>query len=184
LDRLLRTSDGIGPTGIRDRAMLEFIYETGCRVSEACNLTLDNLHASPGEGRWALIVDAKGGKTREVYLGESSSWWIQRYLEVREQISKKHSQGPYVFISNRGCIYRSTPWKHIKECARRAGIDPARVFPHVLRHSIATHLLEAGVGTPMIQQILGHTKLSTTQIYTRVGIRELQDQYNKYHPLA
>ena len=166
------------PAELRDRAMIELLYATGLRVTELVTLGLDQVNPRQGVVR----VTGKGGKDRLVPLGDEAQAWLARYLaEARPQLVRKPAP-PALFVTPRGGITRQAFWQSIKRYAVRAGLDPARISPHVLRHSFATHLLNHGADLRAVQMLLGHSSLSTTQIYTLVAREGLKRLHAKHHP--
>lgn len=167
------------PLGLRDRAMLETLYATGLRVSELVGLLVANLRLDPGFVR----VLGKGGKERVVPLGASARGWVARYLEeVRPHHDRRRAA--QVFLTARGePLTRQAFWYVIKKHGRRAGITTP-LSPHVLRHSFATHLLEHGADLRAVQAMLGHSDISTTEIYTHVTRERLRQLYDRAHPRA
>lgn len=163
--------------GIRDRAIIEVLYATGMRVSELCNLSLDQLHLSVH----LVQPSGKGGKERIVPLGEIAQSWLKKYLqEVRPALIKKDNS--FVFLNARGSkITRQAIWQLLKKLSTKVGIKKD-VTPHTLRHSFATNLLNNGADLRVVQQLLGHSDITTTQIYTHVSESHLKAVYNKYHP--
>lgn len=176
--RLLEVVGGKTPQQIRDRAILEVLYAGGLRVSELCNARLENLNLDEG---W-MRVTGKGAKTRLVPLGRPAMECLSTYLgEVRPQLVNRHS-GAEIFLSLRG--RKLTPqriWQLIKLYAHHAGIEQ-NVFPHLMRHSFATHLLGGGADLRVIQELLGHADISTTQVYTHVETSALRNVIKKFHP--
>lgn len=168
--------------GIRDRAIFELMYATGLRVSELINLKIGDCHLSLG----FIQTIGKGNKERIVPLGEEASHWMMRYLdEVRPLFSSQKNRNEYVFITERGKQFtRQGIWKNIKKYVALAGMDSDLVSPHVLRHSFATHLLEYGADLRLVQELLGHSDISTTQIYTHISKTRLQEVYRKSFPRA
>lgn len=167
--------------GIRDRAILEFLYSTGCRVSEACGLKLGDIYFDEGFVR----LFGKGNKERVVPLGREASYYLSRYIrDVRDKFVKTHSRD-YVFLAERKGtpLSRVAVWMVIKKYAKRAGLKK-NVHPHTLRHTCATHLLEGGADLRAVQEILGHEDISTTQIYLNIQKQWLKEEYRKYHPRA
>ncbi len=175
---ILETPDVSNPLGLRDRAVLEFLYATGARVSEAINLRLKDLDL---EGS-VVRVFGKGSKERIVPIGQVALDFLKRYLtEVRPALSGK-TRSDLVFLSARKRkLSRTTLWKLVKKHAARAGLEK-RVTPHTFRHSFATHLLEGGADLVVVQQLLGHADISTTQIYTHVDREYLREVHRTCHP--
>lgn len=172
-------SIGVGdPLGARDRAMFEILYGSGLRVSELCSLRLEALDF---ENR-IVRVTGKGAKTRLVPFGQPAEDALRRYLDGERPGLVGPKTGAEVFLSVRG--RKLTPqrvWQLVRMYAGRAGID-ARVYPHLFRHSFATHLLQGGADLRIIQELLGHSDISTTQIYTHVEQSGLRNVLKKYHP--
>jgi integrase/recombinase XerD len=164
--------------GLRDRAMLELLYACGLRVSELCELDVSQVNVSAG----VVKVFGKGSKERLVPLGEEAQTWLQKYIKkARPQLLKVEASG-VLFPSNRGQhMTRQTFWHRIKRHGVAAGIDKA-LSPHVIRHAFATHLLNHGADLRVIQMLLGHSDLSTTQIYTHVATQRLQKLHSQHHP--
>lgn len=176
VDRLLAAPDTGTPKGIRDRAMLEVLYATGLRVSELLGLRLDGVNIEIGFVRCM----GKGSKERIVPLGDSAAAAVSAYLASR-RVRKPTN---YLFLNHRGSpISRMGFWKILRGHGLRAGIKK-RLTPHVLRHSFATHLLERGADLRAVQTMLGHAKISTTEIYTHVMRERLKEIYKSYHPRA
>ncbi|MFA7345128.1 MAG: site-specific tyrosine recombinase XerD [Terrimicrobiaceae bacterium] len=166
------------PQGLRDRAMLELLYASGLRVSELCAARLENLDLDEG----FIRVTGKGNKTRMIPVGAPAITALRRYLESARPALVKPKTGAEVFLSIRG--RKLTPqriWQLVKQYAARAGLD-TNVFPHLLRHSFATHLLGGGADLRIIQELLGHADISTTQIYTHVEKSGLKAVIKKFHP--
>lgn len=163
--------------GIRDRAVVEVLYATGMRISELCNLTLSQLHLSVH----LIQPHGKGNKERIVPVGQIAEEWLKKYLQtVRPHLIR--AETPYVFLNaHGGQLTRQAIWQLLKKLARRAGINKD-VTPHTLRHSFATNLLNNGADLRVVQELLGHSDISTTQIYTHVSQAHLQSVYQKYHP--
>lgn len=163
--------------GVRDRAIIEVLYATGMRVSELCNLTLEQLHLTVH----LVQPRGKGNKERIVPLGEIAEQWLTKYLHsVRPHLMK--GETPYVFLNaHGGQLTRQAIWQLLKKLTRQAGIDKD-VTPHTLRHSFATNLLNNGAELRVVQELLGHSDISTTQIYTHVSQSHLKAVYQKYHP--
>lgn len=176
--RLLESIDDTLPLARRDRAMLELIYASGLRASELTGAKLEFYY--PEEG--AIRVTGKGSKTRLVPVGAAARDAVQAYLEgERPTLVSRHS-GSEIFLSNRGRRLTTTRlWQIVKERARLAGIE-SNVYPHLLRHSFATHLLGNGADLRVIQEMLGHADIATTQIYTHVDQKRLRDTHRRFHP--
>jgi integrase/recombinase XerD len=167
------------PRELRDRTMLEFMYACGLRVSELINIKLDQINMQQG----VLRIRGKGGKERLVPIGEQALHWIGRYLiEARPAFLKRLSTTEWLFVTNRGTpMTRQAFWYLIKRYAYRAGIDK-ELSPHTLRHAFATHLLNHGADLRVVQMLLGHSDLSTTQIYTHIARARLKKLHSKHHP--
>ena len=179
VDRLLESPDTTQPRGVRDRALIELLYATGLRVSEMVNLRAQDLNLESGY----LTCTGKGRKQRLIPVGDEAATWLTRYLkDARPALLKKRSS-PRLFVNARGgpALSRVGCWKILKDYGRQAGVR-SRLSPHVLRHSFATHLLERGADLRAIQMMLGHSDLSTTQIYTHVLEARLRAVYDKFHP--
>jgi len=186
IDALLAAPDVEDAVGLRDRAMLELMYAAGLRVSELVGLPATALNLRQG----VLRVTGKGSKERLVPLGEESQHWLERYLDTsRPQLTGKRSvpadgsgQVPLFIEPSLRPLSRQAFWHLVKRHAVAAGIDPARISPHGLRHSFATHLLNRGADLRALQMLLGHSSLSTTQIYTLVAREHLQKLHARHHP--
>ena len=182
---LLESPDAGTAEGLRDRAMFELMYACGLRVSELVNLPA----TAPNLRQGVLRVTGKGGKDRLVPLGEESQHWLQRYLrEARPALIsglRDAAVAQALFVDAKGLApTRQAFWALVKRHAAVAGIDPARVSPHGLRHSFATHLLNRGADLRALQMLLGHASLSTTQIYTLVAREHLKSLHARHHPRA
>ena len=179
VEALLRAPEVESAVGLRDRAMLELMYGSGLRVSELVGLETVQLNLRQG----ALRVTGKGGKERLVPLGEEAIHWLERYLvAARPSLAGKRALAP-LFLSRRGAeLSRQVFWRAVKRYAVVAGIDARKVSPHGLRHSFATHLLNHGADLRALQLLLGHSSLSTTQIYTLVAKEGLKRMHAKHHP--
>ncbi len=178
IDRLLNAPDLNTPYGLRDKAFLELFYSSGLRVSEVSSLELHNLDMDHG----FLRVFGKGSKERLVPVGSKALAALETYIENGRKFFIKPKTGSELFLSERGTgISRKMIWVIIKRCARAAGIEKP-VKPHLLRHSFATHLLSGGADLRVIQELLGHSDIATTQIYTAVETDRLIDQHGKFHP--
>ena len=179
VDALLAAPDRESPEGLRDAAMLELLYATGLRVSELIHVKIDDLVMDAG----FLRTFGKGSKERIVPFGDAARDAIAVYMERGRPHFEKQAD-PHLFLSNRGrAMSRQSFWMKIVKYARTAGIR-AHISPHVLRHSFATHLLENGADLRSVQMMLGHSDISTTQIYTHVSRARLQKMYEQYHPRA
>jgi integrase/recombinase XerD len=179
IDGLLAAPEVTSPLGLRDRAMLELMYACGLRVSELVNLPATAVNLRQG----VLRVTGKGSKERLVPLGEEAQHWLERYLATaRPQLAGKRALAPLFLNTNGEAPTRQQFWQLVKRYAGIAGIDPARISPHGLRHSFATHLLNHGADLRALQMLLGHSSLSTTQIYTLVAREQLKQLHAKHHP--
>lgn len=182
VEALLEAPDLTKDVGIRDRAIFELMYATGLRVSELIQLTLVDLHLNLG----FIQTVGKGDKERLIPLGDEAIYWLQRYLdEVRPVFLTKTAPSTGVlFLTERGNQFtRQGIWKNLNKYVQMSGIKH-NVSPHMLRHSFATHLLENGTDLRMLQEMLGHRDISTTQIYTHISKQRLQEVYRKYFPRA
>ena len=179
VEALLRAPDRATTQGLRDAAMLELLYATGLRVSELIRVRVEDLVMDAG----FLRTIGKGSKERIVPFGDSARDTIVAYIErARPELNTKSD--PYLFLTRRGRpMSRQSFWMKIGRYARDAGIS-THISPHVLRHSFATHLLENGADLRSVQMMLGHSDISTTQIYTHVSRARLQRMYEQYHPRA
>jgi integrase/recombinase XerD len=179
VEELLCATDEKSPQGLRDRAMLEVLYGSGLRVSELVSLKPPDLNLDDG----FLICRGKGGKERIVPLGRAACGFVERYLrEVRPRFEAESS--PFLFLTRRGRGFtRQGFWKLLKQYARKVGLA-AKISPHTLRHSFATHLLERGADLRSVQLMLGHSQITTTQIYTHVSRDRLRRAYDQFHPRA
>lgn len=182
VEQLLEAPDTTTPLGVRDRTILELMYATGLRISELVNLKLSDMHLTMG----FIQTMGKGEKERIIPLGEIASQWLDHYLDgARVYLQDQSAEtSEYVFLNSRGKgLSRQGVWKKVKQLALEAGIDQ-NVTPHTLRHSFATHLLENGADLRMVQELLGHADISTTQIYTHITKTRLKQVYGDYHPRA
>jgi integrase/recombinase XerD len=179
IDALLNTPDLDAPLGLRDRAMLELMYAAGLRVSELVDLPSTALNLRQG----VLRVMGKGNKERLVPLGEEAQHWLERYLaQSRPQLAGKRALASLFIEASGKAPTRQAFWHLVKRYAVLAGIDPAKISPHGLRHSFATHLLNHGADLRALQMLLGHSSLSTTQIYTLVAREQLKRLHALHHP--
>lgn len=179
--RLLNQPDITTAEGFRDRTMLEVLYATGMRVSELINLTLDRVDLNMKY----IIAFGKGSKERIVPLGSVATEFLQQYLEkVRPKLTHADRNTNIVFLAFGGHeLTRQRFWQIIRAYGRKANINKA-LTPHILRHSFATHLLDNGADLRSVQELLGHSDISTTQIYTHLTNKRLRDIYAKAHPRA
>ncbi len=180
VEKLLHSPNTGQVLGLRDRAMLELMYATGLRISEIINLKLEDLHLTIG----TLQTLGKGHKERIVPVGDEAIKWINRYLEEARPKLLKQKRSNYLFLNFHGNnLTRQGVWKNLKAEVRKAGIQK-NITPHTLRHSFATHILENGADLRIVQELLGHADISTTQIYTHLSNKQLADIYNRAHPRA
>ena len=180
VEKLLHSPNTGQVLGLRDRAMLELMYATGLRISEIINLKLEDLHLTIG----TLQTLGKGHKERIVPVGDEAIKWINRYLEEARPKLLKQKRSNYLFLNFHGNnLTRQGVWKNLKAEVRKAGIQK-NITPHTLRHSFATHILENGADLRIVQELLGHADISTTQIYTHLSNKQLTDIYNRAHHRA
>ncbi len=180
VDDLLATPDTTDKYGIRDRAILEVMYATGLRVSELVHLKMDNLHLEMG----FIQTIGKGDKERIIPIGSEAIKWINNYISNSRSLLLKRRHCDYLFLNaHGGGLSRQSIWQKIKKYVAIAGIKK-RVTPHTLRHSFATHILENGADLRVVQELLGHSDISTTQIYTHISHEHLTKAFDKYHPHA
>lgn len=178
VEALLSAPDAEDALGLRDRAMLELMYATGLRVSELVGLRIHRINLRQG----VVQVVGKGGRERLVPMGEEAQVWVESFLESGRRLILGRRISDYVFPSRRSeCMTRQNFWYIIKRHALRAGIDTP-LSPHGLRHAFATHLLNHGANLRVVQMLLGHSDLSTTQIYTHVAKARLQALHAQHHP--
>lgn len=179
VERLLWSPNTSTDAGLRDRAMLEVLYATGLRVSELVGLVLRNLYLDLGY----VTVFGKGSKERAVPLGLTAVAWIEKYLAIRPRLAGKGNTTPALFLSSSGeSLTRQAFWRTIVSYGDKALIG--HITPHLLRHSFATHLLENGADLRSVQMMLGHSDISTTQIYTHITNERLREIYKRFHPRA
>jgi len=178
VESLLEAPDLNDPVEFRDRAMLELLYATGLRVSELVGLQTQEMNLNQG----VIRVMGKGGKERLVPMGDEAISWVKQYLASVRPLLMAEKVGDVVFPSRRGQeMTRQTFWHRIKRHAITAGITKP-LSPHVLRHAFATHLINHGADLRVVQMLLGHSDLSTTQIYTHVAQQRLQSLHQQHHP--
>lgn len=181
VDALLSAPDPNDPIELRDKAMLELLYATGLRVTELVSLTMENVSLRQGVVR----VIGKGNKERLVPMGEDAIDWIEQFLQSGRLQLLGEKSSDVVFPSKRAKqMTRQTFWHRIKHYAVKAGIDAETLSPHVMRHAFATHLLNYGADLRVVQMLLGHSDLSTTQIYTHVATERLKQLHGAHHPRA
>jgi integrase/recombinase XerD len=170
-----------GPLALRNRALLELLYSTGSRISEAVGLDIDDVDARDR----SVLLRGKGGKQRLVPVGRPAVAALDAYLvRGRPDLARRGRGIPAVFLNARGGrLSRQSAWQVLRDAAERAGIT-AQVSPHTLRHSFATHLLEGGADVRVVQELLGHASVTTTQIYTLVTVHALREVWAGAHPRA
>lgn len=180
VERLIEATGGVAPRALRDRALLELLYGAGLRVSEAVGLDRGRVDLSERLVRPL----GKGGKERIVPLGREATEALRRYLSRgRPFLDRRHR--PELFLNAQGGpLTRAGAFFIVRNAAIRAGLEPTRVHPHLLRHSFATHLLEGGADLRSVQEMLGHADLATTELYTHVSDRRRRETYFKAHPHA
>jgi len=180
VELLLQQPDRNDIVGIRDRAMIELMYSTGLRVSELCGIRLNDLKMDPG----CLRCVGKGDKERIVPVGRQALDAVQEYLSASRPRLLRDAVSPFLFLTSRGrAVNRITFWALLSAYGRKAGLRKS-LNPHMLRHSFATHLLDRGADLRSVQMMLGHSDISTTQIYTHVVEERLKQVYNAHHPRA
>ena len=180
IDDLMASCDSSKPQGLRDRAMLEFLYATGLRVSELCGVRVSDLEPNMGVVR----VLGKGNKHRIVPVGKAALAAVEQYMGNGRPLLLKGRPSPYLFVTNRGgAMSRQAFWQLLGAYGKKAGIFHD-LTPHVLRHTFATHLLEGGADLRSLQSMLGHSDISTTQIYTHVVRSRLRKTVDEHHPRA
>lgn len=179
VDSLLSAPDVSNPLGVRDKSMLELLYACGLRVSELINLSLPDINLQQGVVR----VTGKGNKERLVPMGEAAVKWLRLYYkQARSELIANNNSPQCVYVSQRGKkMTRQTFWYRIKHHAKVAGIA-VDLSPHTLRHAFATHLINHGADLRVVQLLLGHSDLSTTQIYTHIAKHRLMELHKKHHP--
>ncbi|MBX3194936.1 MAG: site-specific tyrosine recombinase XerD [Microbacteriaceae bacterium] len=184
VEALLAATDGEEPAALRDKALLELLYATGARISEAVALNVDDLIGEDGTAEVVRLF-GKGGKQRIVPVGSYARSAIDAYLvRARPVFSVRGTSTPALFLGVRGArLSRQNAWLLLRAAAERAHLDVA-ISPHSMRHSFATHLLQGGADVRVVQELLGHASVATTQIYTRVTADALRDVYVTSHPRA
>ena len=176
---LLNTPDVEVPLELRDKAMLELLYATGLRVTELVSLTIENMSVQQGVVR----VIGKGNKERIMPIGEEAAYWVRQFMLYGRPVLLNGQSSDVVFPSQRAQqMTRQTFWHRVKHYAILADIDADALSPHVLRHAFATHLVNHGADLRVVQMLLGHTDLSTTQIYTHVAKERLKRLHERFHP--
>ena len=176
---LLNTPDVEVPLELRDKAMLELLYATGLRVTELVSLTIENMSVQQGVVR----VIGKGNKERIVPMGEEAAYWVRQFMLYGRPVLLNGQSSDVVFPSQRTQqMTRQTFWHRVKHYAILADIDADALSPHVFRHAFATHLVNHGADLRVVQMLLGHTDLSTTQIYTHVAKERLKRLHERFHP--
>lgn len=176
---LLNTPDVDIPLELRDKAMLELLYATGLRVTELVSLTIENMNVQQGVVR----VIGKGNKERIVPMGEEAAYWVRQFMLYGRPVLLNGQSSDIVFPSQRAQqMTRQTFWHRVKHYAILADIDGDTLSPHVLRHAFATHLVNHGADLRVVQMLLGHSDLSTTQIYTHVAKERLKRLHERFHP--
>jgi len=179
---ILNAISGDDPLALRDRALLEFLYGTGARISEVVGLARDDIDFTAR----TVTIRGKGGKTRLVPLGGYAAAAVEAYLvRARPGLAQAGTGTPAVFLNARGGrLSRQSAWTILRRAADAAGLDASHMSPHVLRHSYATHLLDGGADVRVVQELLGHASVTTTQIYTLVTVDRLREVYATAHPRA
>lgn len=175
MERLLRAPDINRDVGVRDRAMLELMYAAGLRVSELCGLKVSDVDLD------GAIVSCfgKGSKQRRIPVGKSAVHWLQRYIAVRDRLG---SNNPILFLNRGRALTRQLAWSIIKTHAAKAEVP--NISPHTLRHTFGTHLMQHGADSRSVQALLGHSDISTTEIYTHITDLHMRKAYDSFHPRA
>src|SRR5206468_10375333 len=180
VEQLLEKIDTNGLHGLRDRAMIELLYASGLRISELADARLENLNFDER----ILRVTGKGNKTRLVPVGRKACDALTLYVSTERPTLVKRRSGSEIFLSSRGTkLTTARIWQIVKAHARNSGLE-TNIYPHLLRHSFATHLLSNGADLRIIQEMLGHADISTTQVYTHVDQQRLKAVHRKFHPRA
>jgi integrase/recombinase XerD len=182
VEALLAAPPADSPLGLRDKALLEFLYGTGARISEAVGAAVDDLDLAEG----VALLRGKGGRVRLVPVGTFAIAAVQAYLvRARPSLAASGRGTAKVFLNARGGpLSRQSAWTILRRAAATAGVDAANLSPHTLRHSYATHLLDGGADVRVVQELLGHASVTTTQIYTLVTVDRLREVYATAHPRA
>lgn len=183
---LLSSIDHDSPTSLRDRALLEFLYGTGARISEALALTVDDVLDENLRTAGMVKLTGKGNKQRIIPVGSYARQAVDSYLTRARPVlvSRKAWFTPILFVGNRGAaLSRQNAWLILRSASRKAGLGEV-LSPHTLRHSFATHVLRGGADVRVVQELLGHSSVSTTQLYTKVTIETLREVYQVSHPRA
>ena len=180
VERLIESIDTKRSFGLRDRAILELLYASGLRISELADARLENLNFDER----ILRVTGKGNKTRLVPVGRKACDALTLYVSTERPTLVKRRSGSEIFLSSRGTkLTTARIWQIVKAHARNSGLE-TNIYPHLLRHSFATHLLSNGADLRIIQEMLGHADISTTQVYTHVDQQRLKAMHRKFHPRA
>jgi len=175
MERLLRAPDIKSDVGVRDRAMLEVMYAAGLRVSEMCGLRVADVDLDGA----IVTCHGKGSKQRRIPIGKSAVHWLQRYIAVRDRLG---SNNPVLFLNRGRALTRQLAWSIIKTHAATAQVPD--ISPHTLRHSFGTHLMQHGADSRSVQALLGHSDISTTEIYTHITDLHMRKAYDRFHPRA
>jgi len=175
MERLLLAPDIDSDGGVRDRAMIELMYAAGLRVSELCGLRVADVDLDSA----TLTCHGKGSKQRRIPIGKSAVHWVQRYLAVRDRLG---SNNPVLFLNRGRALTRQLAWSIIKTHAATAEVPD--ISPHTLRHSFGTHLMQHGADSRSVQALLGHSDISTTEIYTHITDLHMRKAYDQFHPRA
>ena len=181
VERLLDICPANNKYEIRDKTMIELMYSTGLRVSEISNLKINNINFTEKD----IKFKGKGNKERLIPVGNKAIDLLNKYLiEIRPILEKENNSNNYLFLNSKGTkLSRISIWKMIKNCSLKAGINK-NTSPHTLRHSFATHLLNNGADLRSVQELLGHSDISTTQIYTHLNYKKLKNSHAQFHPRA
>lgn len=181
VEKLLEAPDVETPKGLRDKALVELLYACGVRVSELATLRIASLHLPDG----FVVVRGKGSKERVVPIADSSARWVSRWIAGPRASRRGAASSPWLFPGSGGRpLTRQTVFLALRRLARKAGVDPAAVSPHVLRHSFATHLVDGNADLRAVQMMLGHASIATTEVYTHVSRARARRVYDRSHPRA